>query len=129
MSEVKGRIMQLFDDAKDYGKAKLQLLILNTIGKSAKALAALMANIIRIFFILFFVILGSIAAAIAVGSLMNCYALGFVIIAGFYLLLALVSILIKKQFLIKPLTSAFLKTILNILDDDDEGNDKKDKKS
>jgi hypothetical protein len=77
-----------------------------------------------LFFILFFVIVfGSFAFAYWFGELTGKWSLGFLIIAGFYIFLALIIYVLKKSIIVKPFTNHILSQM-----DLDKFNEEEDEK-
>lgn len=120
MNDQKERLMQLVDDLKDYFNVRLKILTLTICEVSSKVLAALIANGAMLFFIFLFLLFGSIAAGFGLGEWLGSTALGFAIVAGFYLLLALIIQLTKTKLIEKPLVNIFIKLFLKNLSENEE---------
>lgn len=103
----------LTENLKSYIKTSLELIKLEVTERSSVILASLIGNllvgVIGIFFVLFF----SIGAGFFLSALLNNYYLGFAIIAGFYLLLALILILGKKKLVERPLRDKIIRMLLS----------------
>lgn len=113
--------MQLIDDLKEYVNIRLQLVTLTVCELMSQVLASLVANVAMLFFIFLFILFGSIAGGFALGQCLGSTALGFAIVASFYLLVAVVILLIKKRLVEKPLVNMFVKMFLkNLADKEDE---------
>ena len=56
---------------------------------------------------------GSVAGAFALGSLLNSYALGFLIVAGIYLIIALLLFLVKDKIVEGPILEKFSEIFFN----------------
>ncbi len=120
MNEQKERLMQLVDDLKEYLNVRLKILTLTVCEVSSKVLASIIANGAMVFFIFLFLFFGSMAAGFGLGEWLGSMALGFAIIAGFYLLLGLVIWLTKAKRIEKPLVNMFIKQFLKNLSENEE---------
>ncbi len=60
-------------------------------------------------FILFFLLFASLALAFGLSNYFDNYAIGFLIVAGFYLIVTFLFLCINKNFLEKPLLTKFSK--------------------
>lgn len=129
MNEQKERLMQLVDHLKDYLNVRLKILTLTISEVSAKVLASLVANGAMIFFLFLFLFFGSIAAGFGLGEWLGSIALGFAIVAGFYLLLGLIIWFAKAKWIEKPLVNMFIKQFLKNLSDNKERKESKDEKN
>lgn len=121
--------MQLVDHLKDYLNVRLKILTLTISEVSAKVLASLVANGAMIFFLFLFLFFGSIAAGFGLGEWLGSIALGFAIVAGFYLLLGLIIWFAKAKWIEKPLVNMFIKQFLKNLSDNKERKESKDEKN
>ncbi len=128
MSEQKEKLMQLVDDFKSYLNVRLKVLTLTICEVSAKVLAALIANGAMLFFLFLFLLFGSIAAGFGLGEWLGSTALGFAIVAGFYLLAALAIRFTKAKLIEKPLVNMFIKLFLKNLSENEEGKENEDEK-
>ena len=127
MNEQKEKLMQLVDDVKEYLNVRLKILTLTVCEVSSKVLASIIANGAMVFFIFLFLFFGSIAAGFGLGEWLDSIALGFTIVAGFYLLLALIIWFTKAKLIEKPLVNTFIKLFLKNLSDNEENKeDEKD---
>lgn len=120
MSEQKEKIMQLVDDLKKYLNAKLKIATLTIFEISSKVLASIITNSVMLFFVFLFLFFGSIAAGFGLGSWLGSNALGFAIVAGFYLLLALIIQFSKAKLIEKPLINMFIRQFFKHLPDNKE---------
>ncbi|MDR0660674.1 MAG: hypothetical protein LBG19_07720 [Prevotellaceae bacterium] len=129
MNEQKEKLMQLVNDLKEYINVRLKILTLTICEVSSKVLASLIANGSMLLFIFLFLIFGSIAAGFGLGEWLGSTASGFAIIAGFYLLLALIIQFSKAKLIEKPLVNTFIKLFLKNLSDNSENKENEDEKN
>lgn len=118
MSESIDKITDLFDKVKRYVALQIQITTLTIGEKAAQLLAKIVSNIVIVFLSLLALIFASFAGAFALGSWLKSYALGFLIMAGFYLLLILIFILLKNKHINNPLVNMFIRIFFNNNSDD-----------
>lgn len=82
---------------KDYAAKRLELLKLSATEKGVVTAGTLTFLIMVAIFTVFFLILLNIGIAILVGEAINNYAYGFLIVAGFYLILLILVIIFGKK--------------------------------
>ena len=103
----------LTENLKSYINTSLELIKLEVAERSSVIVAGLIGNllvgVIGVLFVLFF----SIGAGFLLSALLHNYYLGFAIIAGFYLLLALILILGKKKLVERPLRDKIIRMLLS----------------
>lgn len=105
------------DDVKAYVNVRLQIIRLNVTEKVAFTLSNFISNGIYFVALTFFILFLSIGIALALGIYLKNNALGFIIVAGFYLFLVLAIRFIFSKGLKAKLANYFVKDLTN---DDDE---------
>lgn len=97
MEELKSKAENLTESIGDYAETYFRLTVLKVTDKAtiiaSSTLVALSLFFVSIF-VLFFL---GIAAGIWLGTLLNNAALGYVIVAGFFILIMLVLVILRKQ--------------------------------
>ena len=112
MEEQTGLIESLIERGEQYGKTTLELLKLKTLDKSADVASNLVSwLIVVIFAVLFFLIL-NIGVALWIGELLGKSYYGFFAVSGFYLLLALVFGIFRKQLIKNPVNESIISQVL-----------------
>jgi hypothetical protein len=102
-------IGNLKKDILDYLEVKLDLIKLN-IAESLSHFISKSVNIAITGFLLFFIFLFiSFAAGFFIGSRLNSNELGFLCVAGFYSLLLVLFILLRKKIIERPVIKAIIK--------------------
>ncbi|MEO8582791.1 MAG: phage holin family protein [Flavitalea sp.] len=97
MEELKEKAVELTDSVSEYIKTYYKLSVLNVTDK-ATTIAALSVTTMVVAFLGFFVLLFSgIALGIWLGQLLNSLALGYLLVAGLYLLIIIVVIALRKR--------------------------------
>lgn len=103
-------------DIKEYLNLRIQLIRLNVTEKISVALSGFISGGLIAILYLLFCLFGSAALAFWLGAMFESYALGFVCVAGFYLVIAIIFQAINKSFK-SNLTDKFIADFSN---DDDE---------
>lgn len=107
-----GKIEDIIDDLKQYINTNLELLKLEATGRSSDMGAGLISSFIIGMIGFIFVLLVSLGIAYYLSDIFGNAYIGFVIVAGFYLLIWLILILGKKKLLEKPLRDIIVRKIL-----------------
>lgn len=108
----------LTGDIKDYLNLRIQVIRLNITEKISMVLSGFISGGLIAIFYLLFCLFASAALAFWLGSVFESYAIGFICVGGFYLLIAIVIQVINKS-LKSNLTDKFIADLSN---DDDERN-------
>ncbi|NEW84722.1 MAG: hypothetical protein GZ094_20465 [Mariniphaga sp.] len=105
-------IETLFEKAESYAKTNLILFKLKAIDQSADVLSTIVSKIAVIIVVLLIILLSSIGLSLWIGELIGKVYYGFFIVAGFYILVAL--ILHFKHGIIKsPVNDSIILKMLN----------------
>lgn len=111
--EEKSSIDALIEKGEQYGKTTLELLKLKTLDKTSDVASNIVSwLIVFVFAVLFFLIL-NIGVALWLGDLMGKNYFGFFVVAGFYLLLALIFGIYRKKLLKEPLNNSIIEQVLD----------------
>lgn len=105
-------IQELFEKAEDYGKTTIALLKLKAIDKSANVISSLAVKTVILLVVAMFLLNGSIALALWLGLLMGKTYYGFLAIAGFYGLMAILFFLFRYQWIKKPVSDSIIRKLL-----------------
>lgn len=112
MDEQYGLIDSLLGKGEQYGRTTLELFKLKTLDKSSDVASNIVSwLVVVIFAVLFFLIL-NIGIALWLGELMGKAYYGFFVVSGFYLLLAIIFGIFRKQLLKEPLNNSIIKQVL-----------------
>ena len=115
--EEKVKIEQLVTHVKEYGEERMRLIMLSLQEKTAKAVAGSASVLILVVLGVFTLAFFSFALAWYVGQLLEQPYLGFLIVAGVYLLAAILLWVNREKWIGFPVMNTFIK---QISDDDDE---------
>jgi Putative Actinobacterial Holin-X, holin superfamily III len=106
------------DQVKDYLNTRLAQLKLSFAEKTSKVVAVMIAVVMSALVFFLFLVLVSVAGAIAIGQWLENYWLGFLIIAGVILLAGFILWVSKDSWLRKPIMNALIKAMFD--KDEDE---------
>lgn len=113
-------ITNIKNDIQEYLEVRLDLFRLQ-IAENLSRIMSSAANIAIIgflsFFILFFL---SFAAGYFFASLLHSNELGFLCVVGFYILVLVIYVILRKQIIDKPVIKATMKLLFPKLRDDEE---------
>jgi len=104
-------IETLIDKVEQYGKTSIALYKLKAIDKSTDVFAALASRIVVFVFIALFFFLFTIGVALYLGDILKKSYYGFFIVAGFYVLVAIVLFIIRKKYLEKTFNDYMINQI------------------
>ena len=113
-----GHVTELVDRAKQYKDTTLELVKLRSIDKGTDALATASALIAVVVFASFMVVMLNVGLALWVGHLVGATYHGFFIVGGFYAIVALLTYLYRRRWIIKPLKNVLINFFIKDLDDD-----------
>ncbi|MGB4773727.1 MAG: phage holin family protein [Daejeonella sp.] len=101
--------ISLTDQIKEYTKTRIELATYSAVDKGSQLFANIVTDVIFAVCFLVALLLASFAAAYLISEkLGNTYS-GFFIVAGFYLLIALIVFFTKDKYLEKPIVNAVIK--------------------
>ena len=111
MEETKSKLEDLADHAKDYLNTSAELFELRTKQSMVTVLSDTLASLVIALFIFVFMLFASIAVAFYLGTMIGKTYMGFVIVAGFYLIIGLFLWAGKEKLLNKPISNVMIKQI------------------
>ncbi len=97
MEELKTKAGNLTESVTDYIQTYYKLSILKIADKSTSAAAAVVGAAAVVFLGAFVLFFGGIALGLWLGQIMENTVLGFVLVAGFFLLLMVVVLALRKK--------------------------------
>jgi hypothetical protein len=107
-------------DIQEYLQVQFDLLRLHT-AESLSRIFSKVANIVVVFYLMFFIILFlSFAAGYFISSRLQSDVAGFLCVAGFYFLILIVFILLRKKIIERPIIQAIVKIFFPKLSDDEK---------
>lgn len=102
----------LFEKISAYIQVRIRLALLSSIEKTAAIYAGLVSKLILTLFLFMALLFGSIALAFYLSEVWQSYWCGFLCVAGIYVFLGLIVLLIRKKTIEKPLMDQFVKNVL-----------------
>ena len=106
-------IEKLVSKAKIYGKTSIELCTYNTIYKSANILSSLAVRFVLITVFLLFSLFLNIGIALFLGEYFGAFYYGFFIIAGFYVVMAILFLIFQDELIKKPVCNFIIRKTLN----------------
>ncbi|HEY3370894.1 MAG TPA: phage holin family protein [Prolixibacteraceae bacterium] len=106
-----GKIDELTDSLKSYVNTNFELIKYQAIERSTVIIADLISNILVGLLLLFFVFFISLWACYYISAQLGDSYSGIAIVAGFYLLVGLILLMVRKKLLIKPLRNKIVHNI------------------
>ena len=97
MEELKSKAGDLTDSITEYIQSYYKLTLLNAADKATTIAASTLASIVICFLGFFVLLFGGIALAIWLGDILDNPPLGYLIIAGFFLLVILIIVAFRKK--------------------------------
>src|ERR1044072_9469396 len=124
MSETLINVEELTDHVKDYITTKVEITKLRLAEKTSLTIGNIIAALVVAVLFLFVILFGSIAGAWALSDWIGKNYAGFLIVAGFYLLVAIIVWFARGKLIRFPVMNAIIK-MLHKKDDDEKDNNEK----
>lgn len=99
---------RLFDQVKVYFNLRVGYLRLYIAGYLIRFFSSLFLWMVIFMFLFFVLVFGSFAFAYWYGELTGRWSVGFLIIAGFYVILAVLIFILRRVLIVKPFTKLIL---------------------
>ena len=97
MEELKSKAGDLTDSITEYIQSYYKLTLLNAADKATSIAASTLASVVVLFLGIFVIFFGGIALGIWLGRLLDSPALGFVCVAGLFLLIIIIIVAMKRR--------------------------------
>lgn len=101
-----------FERAEEYGKTTVKLFQLNAIDKSADVVSSLVSRIVVIVMVVLAIIIMSIGVSFWIGNMFEETFYGFIIIGGFYAIVALLLHLFRHEWIKYPVSNSIIKQMM-----------------
>lgn len=111
MSET-GKIEDLTKSLKVYVQTNIELIKLEATERTSVFGSSLISILIVGFSMFLFVLFISISAGFYLANYFNNNYTGFILVTGFYLLLTIILIIVRKKFIERPIRNKIVKRIL-----------------
>ncbi len=112
MTDSTTPIAALLDRAEDYGKTTLNLFNLNAIDKSADVISSIVSRFAVIMIVVLSVLFISVGLSIWIGTLVGAIFYGFLIVGGFYAIIAVFLQVICRQWLKNRVSNSIIKQMM-----------------
>lgn len=107
------QVEALFEEFKDYVSLRLQITQLKYSSKTSLVTSSLLTYMLISMVVFFFVLVLTIGIALWIGNLLGEWYLGFLIMAGIYLMLGLVIFTFRNRWIRIPLNNLIIKEIFD----------------
>ena len=112
MENNENTIESLIDRAEKYGKTSIDLLKLKSVDKTGNLVSAFLSQTLLYIFLIFFIFILTVSAALWLGELLGKNYYGFLVVAGFYGLVTLILLIIRPS-IKKHFKNAVINHLLN----------------
>lgn len=113
LEELQDNIEDIQENAKAYVESSIAYYKLWGFKVAMKSTTLILKFILIAICMMIVLLFLSIAAALAVGELMDSYVIGFLIIAGVYMILALLLFMVKDKIVEGPILEKFSEIFFN----------------
>ena len=111
--EDKATLMEsLFERAEVYAKTNVELFKLKAIDKSADIVSTLVPKFVIVVIISLIAIMVNIGLGLWIGELIGKSYFGFFIVAGFYVILAIIVYMFKNQLIKSPVNDLMISLLM-----------------
>ena len=120
-----GQFKQLFEQVKVYFNLRISYLRLYIAEYLIRFFSSLVLWMVIFLFLFFVLVFSSFAFAYWFGEITGRWSMGFLIVAGFYIFLALIMFLFRRQIIVKPFTKLIISQMeLDNLNETEDGKEK-----
>lgn len=120
MENENSTLNNIVDDAQEYFNARQELATLKIAEKSSKAISGAASGLLLGGILMLIILFSSVALAFALSNYFASSTMGFLGVAGLYLLILLILFFNKENWLITPMTNTIIKNYFK--EDKDAGN-------
>jgi hypothetical protein len=108
-----GKIEQLTENLKDYVTTNYELIKLQAIERSTVVVAGLLSQLLVGLVVVFIVLFISLWACIYLSVRLGDSYTGFAIVAGFYLLIGLILLLVRKKLVERSIRNKIIRKVFS----------------
>ena len=102
----------LFEKAGDYLEDRVELLKLQAVNSSSELVSSISSKLIMAGFLIFFIVLLNVGLSLLIGDALGKLYYGFFIMAGFYLLIAIILIAFGDKWLKEPIGNFIVRQLI-----------------
>jgi hypothetical protein len=106
-------IESLFENAGSYLETRIDLLKLRALSKSSDAASSIVSRLTILVLAIFAMFILNVGLALWIGEMLGKNYLGFFVIGGFYILLAVLIHFFKDSWIKEPVSKMIIKKMLN----------------
>jgi len=112
MDNIATNFEQLYNKAVLYTKTSLELAKLKAIDKTSDIISSLAVIISISMIVAMFTLFLNIGIALWIGEILNNMSLGFLIISGFYVIVAIIVYVLRKSLIKEPIDNLIVSKLL-----------------
>lgn len=112
MDNIATNFEQLYNKAVLYTKTSLELAKLKAIDKTSDIISSLAVIISISMIVAMFTLFLNIGIALWIGEMLNNMSLGFLIISGFYVIVAIIVYVLRKSLIKEPIDNLIVSKLL-----------------
>lgn len=112
MEKLATNIEMLFERTQDYTNSSIELFKLNAIDKTADITASITFRLVFGLIVAMFSLFINIGISLYIGKLIGENYLGFLIVSGFYLVIAILLFIFRDRFIKIPIMNLVIKKLL-----------------
>lgn len=120
MEKFFAKAEDLVDNIKEYVHTRIDTVKLNTAERSSTVIAGLVAGVIVAVFVSLALVFAGIALSLVLGAWLGKTWAGFVVVAGFFLLMALVAWAFRGKLIRIPVMNAIIQQFFKAEQEDEE---------
>lgn len=113
MEKCSESLEKLISKAEIYSKTTFEICKYNTIYRSADLLSSIAVRLVLIFVFVLFSLFLNIGIALMIGEYLGQIYLGFLIMAGFYVVIGFLFFFFQQELIKNPICNFMIKKILN----------------
>lgn len=108
MEDLKTKVGDLTDSVSEYVQTYYKLKVLNLADKATGITSSVMASLVVLFLGTFVLLFGGIALGMWLGGLFNSPALGFLTVAGLFLLVMVILVAMRKKIIFPMIRNSLI---------------------
>lgn len=106
-------VEDLFYKVKDYADTRIDLFKLKAISKVSGILSSIISGVVLVLLLLMVLICITIGLSLLIGSALGHAWLGFLIMAGVYVIIGLIIFMSRSKLLKTPISNKFIKSFVD----------------
>ncbi len=118
MEDLKSKAGNLTESIGEYLQTYYKLKVLNAADKATSITTSALASLVVVFLGIFVLLFSGIALAIWLGQLLDSWALGYLLVAGLYVLIIIVLVLLRKKLVFPMIRNSLIKKFYESNDKD-----------